>query len=161
MPLCHWLIQGNLDGDAHIDIVDYTILAGQYLDQVGSNSLCKGPNPPAFNFHADLNGDGYVTLADFTFVVFNFFETAKEPCEVICNPGLAPKGEPRSEISVRELGRMGLGEFARAADVNGDGNVNLADMASFLELNSEGDNALTIELLDAVDSRISDSAGLR
>jgi hypothetical protein len=160
-PLCHWLVQGNLDGNQEIDIIDYTILAGQFLTVPGNDSPCKNETPQGNNYHADLNGDGLVTLADFTYVIFNFFTLSKDPCDVICGGSPAPIHAPKSEISVRELQRMGLAKEALAADVNGDGKVNLTDVGLFLDVNG-GNDPLTLDLKEAVENRASaNSTSLR
>lgn len=152
---CHWLVQGNLDGDdggGHIDIADYTILAGAYLTNYGSNdSLCKTGPVEGNNFHADFNGDGLVTLADWTFVVFNFFKGEKDPCELVCDPGAASavdvrESKPRASMTRAELEKRGLGEYVDAADVDGDGVVNVTDMGLFLDtVQDDGSNTATIE----------------
>jgi hypothetical protein len=143
---CHWLVQGNLNGDDAIDIADYTILAGEYLANYdtpfghsGEDTLCKPAFPPTpNNFHADFNGDGLVTLADWTFVVFNFFNVSKDPCSVVCGgDGAAVAGarptKPRSSMTRAELERAGLGAYVQAADADGDGVVNVGDMRRMLE----------------------------
>ncbi len=138
---CHWLVQGNLDGNPNIDIFDYTILAGEYLNNYGSNdTLCKTGPVEGNNFNADFNGDKIVTLADWSFVVFNFFCASKDPCSVLCDPApqFAGAGKtkvqgPRAAVKVRELYAMGLGDYAEAADVNNDGVVDLTDISLFLE----------------------------
>ncbi len=141
-PSCHWLVQGNLDGNPNIDIFDYTIVAGEYLNNYMSNdTLCKDPNnpPEGNNFNADFNGDKLVTLADWSFVVFNFFCASKDPCSVICDPApqvgspAAKRDKPRGQVTVRELFAIGLGDYAEAADVNNDGVVNLTDISLFFE----------------------------
>jgi hypothetical protein len=142
--VCHWLVQGNLSGDDNIDIADYTILAGEYLANYhtsggsGEDTPCKTGSPPANNFHADFNGDGLVTLADWTFVVFNFFNSSKDPCSVVCGgDGAAVAGvrptKPRTSMTRAELERAGLGSYVHAADASGDGVVNLSDMRLLLQ----------------------------
>lgn len=155
-PVCHWLIQGNLDNNPEIDIFDYTILAGQYLQNVGRSTLCGH-----VGYHADLNGDGFVTLSDFTFIIYNFFELAKNKCVEVCNPGAAPESfNPRDSVTIRELVAAGLGQYAAAADVNRDGVVNVTDMSLFIQQHSADQPSLSADLLDAVGNRAS-AAGLR
>lgn len=90
-PLCHWLIQGNLDGSPFIDIFDFTILAGQYLTAPGAVTTCSDVGP-----HADLNGDGIVTLADFSFIITNFLVSSQDLCADVCGtPLVAPKTAAR------------------------------------------------------------------
>lgn len=153
---CHWLVQGNLNGGPNIDIADYTILAGEYLtnynlgDGTGEDSPCKTGPVEGNNFHADFNGDGLVTLADWTHVVFNFFNSSKDPCEVVCQGEAAVAGvrdsKPRDSMTRAELEKIGLGAYVEAADVTGDGVVNLTDMAQFLNtVGDDGSGAATIE----------------
>jgi hypothetical protein len=136
---CHWLVQGNLDGNPNIDIADYTILAGEYLSNYGTNSTpCKTGPVEGNNFNADMNGDGLVTLADWTFVVFNFFNSSKDPCSVVCDATGASavtvrRAKPRLSMTRAELEKAGLGEYVDAADVDGDGVVTLEDMSRFLD----------------------------
>ncbi len=156
-PTCHWLIQGDVDGSGTIDIVDQAILVGQYMAQVGMNSPCDHDA-----FHPDLNGDGFVTLADYTFIVLNMFEHAVSPCAVVCNPGAASAQRPRrSEITVAELQQAGLTAAAAAhADLNHDGKVDLSDVAMFLETNGDDDPGLARQLESALRRKAS-SVGLR
>jgi hypothetical protein len=148
---CHWLVQGNLNYPSpNIDIFDYTVLAGLYLTLApnGNDSPCG-----AGGVDADFNGDGLVTLADFSFVVANFFCESKNPCEVLCNPGGDPATvttksttAPRSAVTVAELDAMGLGEYADAADVDNNGIVDIADMASFIDMNADEDPDMAADL---------------
>ncbi len=150
-PTCHWLVQGNLDGNDHIDVIDFTLLAGAYLSQApnGNDSPCLGGTD------ADINGDGVVTLADYSFIIVNFFDQDKDPCAVVCNPGAeAPKSEPLGEISVRSLRALGYGAEARVADVDGNGVVNLNDMALFVQDSADDPDAAA--LLEAVSNRLSE-----
>ncbi len=157
---CHWLVQGNLNSDEHIDVADFTILAAQYPSTTSVSKECKPSGKP----NADFNGDGLVTLSDYTFIIVNFFQEEKDPCAIKCVPGAALEfSAPRSSITVRELVEMGLGEYVRAADVDGNGVVDLADMSRFLEKNAADDPALAADLMNAVDAINQDlsSAGLR
>jgi hypothetical protein len=136
---CHWLVQGNVNGDDNIDIVDYTITAGQYLtDYHSTETPCKDDEPIGNNFNADFTGDGLVTLADWTFVIFNFFNSSKDPCHLVCDGGgaaaVGPRpSKPRVSMTRAELERAGLGAYVAQADANGDGVVNLSDMRLLLE----------------------------
>jgi hypothetical protein len=148
---CHWLVQGNLNYPSpNIDIFDYAVLAGHYLTLApnGNDSPCGSAD-----VDADFNGDGLVTLADFSFVVANFFCESKNPCEVLCNPGgdlataaIETSTAPRSAVTVDELYDRGLGDYAAAADVNTDGVVDLADVAGFIAANADEDPDLAAEL---------------
>jgi hypothetical protein len=153
---CHWLVQGNLNGGPNIDIADYTILAGEYLNNynvggTGEDSPCKTGPVEGNNFHADFNGDGLVTLADWTFVVFNFFNSSKDPCEVVCAGDGATAvdvrtSKPRASMTRAELEKIGLGNYVAAADVDGNGVVDLTDMSQFIDtVGDDGSNAATIE----------------
>jgi hypothetical protein len=160
---CHSLVQGNLSGDDSIDIADYTIMAGEYLanyntsGNTGEDSPCKTEPVEGNNFHADFNGDGLVTLADWTFVVFNFFNTSKDPCSVVCgDDGGAAQGarpaKPRASMTRSELERAGLGSYVGTADANGDGVVNLGDMRLLLDMlaiDSSGGEVTVENLRDA------------
>jgi hypothetical protein len=129
----NWLIGGNLDGWKKndplanpsldvIDILDYGTFVSQYgAHYASTDTLCPyvGPN-------ADINGDGAVTLDDYAFVSMNFLTSSKNCC---CGPQAASVNAV-TEISVAQLRAMGLGDLA-VADLNGDGLLNLADMAAF------------------------------
>jgi hypothetical protein len=129
----NWLIGGNLDGWKKdvpnsqpsldvIDILDYGTFVSQYLISYGfTNTPCGTPGP-----NADINGDGVVDLDDYAFVSMNFLTSSKQCC---CGPQTASVNAV-TEISVAQLRAMGLGDLA-VADLNGDGLLNLADMAAF------------------------------
>lgn len=129
----NWLIGGNLDGwkkddpNANpsldvIDILDWGTFTSQYLHNYGfTDTPCGTPGP-----NADINGDGMVDLDDYAFISANFLVSSKNCC---CGPQTA-SANAVTEISVAQLRAQGLGELA-AGDLNGDGLLNLADMAAF------------------------------
>lgn len=138
----NWLIGGNLDGwkkgnpnASHdvIDILDFGQFVAQFNAVYDSNNdqVADG-NTPCGVFdsgHADVNGDGITDILDFSFVSMNFLESSKD----CCCPASGSTGNtnPRTEVTVRELREMGLTSLI-SADLNGDGVVNLDDMAAFL-----------------------------
>ena len=126
----NWLVGGNLDGfkkenpyASHdvIDILDFGMFVSQYLRIVDPNTPCITQGP-----HADINGDGIVDALDFSFVMRNFLTSSKDCC---CGPA-AGTTVGRTEISVRELREMGLGDLA-VGDVNRDGLLNMDDVNAF------------------------------
>jgi hypothetical protein len=150
----NWLIGGNLDAwkkdnpkASHdvIDILDFGQFVAQYLrtydsdgDQVpDGNTPCRGGTThkdfdchAIDSAHADINGDGIADLLDFTFVSMNFLESSKD----CCCPGSVGNTRGRTEIAVTELRQSGLSDLV-VADLNGDGMVNMDDMAEFLSGN--------------------------
>jgi hypothetical protein len=131
------LIGGNLNDDAWIDIFDFGVFswkyATKYLDgfevpgpPLNGNTACYTSTP-----HADISGDGKVDTLDFTFIRGNFLKGHEANC---CGaPGLRDEeSAPVARISVAELVQRGLAELA-AGDWNGDGWLDEADMAAFLE----------------------------
>ena len=123
----NWLIQGNLNRDDLIDILDFGVFIGQ-LNQnptPGQDKTCEEGDGVGFT-HADLNGDGVVDVADFTFIQINFLDHAKNPC---CpDQATGSTGDvARTEVSVEEYP-----EYSDA-DLNGDGLINTADMGAYLE----------------------------
>ncbi len=126
----NWLIGGNLDGwkkddpKASLDVIDILDF-GQFISQFG---VCyttyygchEGP-------HADINGDGCVTAADYNFITRNMLVSSKDCC---CGPQAAAQAPALTEVSVDELRQMGLDDLI-VADLNGDGLVNAEDMDAF------------------------------
>jgi hypothetical protein len=129
---CHWLVNGNINGDTHIDVLDYvTYLACVANDPTPDpDTDCTSVGP-----HCDINGDGLVSLLDFSFIMVNLFNDAKAGCELVCNPAATPQEVTGGveEISVRALIARGVvSRVARTADVNNDGKVNVTDMTLFM-----------------------------
>jgi len=125
----NWLVNGNLDcwkadgnGDT-IDILDFGMFISQYQENLDPNTPCGTEGP-----HSDINGDGVVDGADFSFISQNFLENSKNSC---CDDSTAANPQPITSITVKELRRKGLGELAEA-DLNGDGVVDQSDMAAFM-----------------------------
>jgi hypothetical protein len=127
----NWLIGGNLDGykkenpnASHnvIDILDFGQFVANYLTVVDPSTDCATAGP-----HADINGDGVVNALDFSFIMMNFLASSKDAC---CPDSAAKVYTGRTEVSVRELRQMGMGELS-VADLNSDGLVNSADMDAF------------------------------
>jgi hypothetical protein len=136
----NWLTGGNLDAwkkdnpnASHdvIDILDFGQFVANYLRPVNPNTSCEDKHgigdPPVG--HADINGDGIVDGLDFAFIMRNFLQHSKGACCPYDGIGDVTVG--RSEVSVRELGQMGMRDLG-VADLNGDGLVNTDDMAAFL-----------------------------
>ncbi len=91
----HWLVGGNLNDDEFIDISDFAIYNSQFGPSFADVD-CSVAGP-----HGDVNGDGLVTLFDFSFVQQNFLDGAQPDC---CSPPPSPLGAggsgPRTSISV-------------------------------------------------------------
>jgi hypothetical protein len=129
----NWLIGGNLDAykkdepkASHniIDVLDFGMFTWQY-------GVCYADKSPGCHDgpHADINGDGCVTAADYQFIIRNFLASSKDCC---CVGDGASVPTPLAEVSVDELRQMGMGELA-VADLNGDGLVNAQDMDAFTQ----------------------------
>jgi hypothetical protein len=129
----NWLIGGNLDGwkkdDPNsnpsldiIDILDFGTFVSQYLVNYGASDTPCGTAGP----NADINGDGVADLDDYAFISANFLVNSKACC---CGPQTAG-AIAITEISVAQLRADGYADLV-SADLNGDGLLNLADMAAF------------------------------
>lgn len=115
------LIGGNLNDDQYIDILDFGAYVNQFGATYGSvNTTCSTPF-----FHADINGDGSVTILDYSFISINFLTFREADC---CGTPLVGDFGPISDISVFELAARGDWDIARSADLDRDGRVNLADV---------------------------------
>ena len=120
----HWLLNGNLNDDRCIDILDYAVFLTEFLSPSSPNTPC-GTAAPDANF----NGDNVVDLIDFVFVQVNSFQASELGC---CGgAAAASNGGPLAEISIKELRRRGLYHL-RFADLNGDGILNAEDVNAFL-----------------------------
>jgi hypothetical protein len=106
--------QGDSNDDDLIDIVDF----GVFLTDRGGGK--------AADARSNFNSDALVNTADFTFLTLSFFRGG-ETC------GAFNGAMPRERVSVRELRRTGQGELI-AADLNGDGWVDLADMQLYMQV---------------------------
>lgn len=128
---CHWLINGNLNGDTVIDVLDFVIWTSGADDPV----TCDVNPITGDGQNANINGDTIVDVFDFSFILINFFENDKAGCDAACSGGAGATDAPngRAEISVRELARMGYtAEQIRRADVTRDGMVDMEDMAAYM-----------------------------
>lgn len=121
---CHWLINGNLNSDDVIDVLDFVIWSGG----VRNAASCD-----PFVLDSDITGDGTVNASDFSFILINFLENDKAGCDEACSGGAGARTPGLAEISVRELFNMGYStEQIRRADVTGDGMVDMEDMAAYV-----------------------------
>jgi hypothetical protein len=121
------LVGGNLNDDSYIDILDFGTFSFQYLNGLPANTTCSTTGP-----HSDINGDGIVNAADFTFISNNFLDESEANC---CGAVLlATDGQtgPIFDISVVELRQMGMGHLV-VADLNSDGRLNEADVVAFAQ----------------------------
>lgn len=151
---CHWLINGNLNGDEHIDIIDFVAYLSADATP-GANRLCNEDEKPDNQgngvIHGDINGDGVTDIFDFSFIAINFFLDDKEDvCRVaVCGEPAQPvEGDgPVNSITVRQLTANGFTRAeAQAADLNNDGVVNLTDMSLHLNSNQNGAGANDIQI---------------
>lgn len=133
----NWLVGGNLDGKKAggnantIDILD----AGVYLSIIAGN---QGSTAPGANTdcdtagafpHGDINADGIVDTADWSFIIENFLMASKDAC---CPEGTGAAGYvPTLEIDLKTARELGLG--ASFIDLNGDGVMNVADMEAYMD----------------------------
>ena len=111
------LVQGDSNADNRVDILDYAILL---IDQVSA--------PVSRDARSNFNGDTFVNNVDFSFISSGFF-TIGDSC---AEGGTSSDDAPRDRISVAELRKRGDGELA-AADLNGDGWVDLDDVALWMQ----------------------------
>lgn len=117
------LVGGNVNDDQFVDILDFGGYIGQLGQSLGASTPCS-----TSGLHADFNGDGVVSAADFTFVSSNFLSSSESgACSspVIAQPN--QPGGPTTDVDVFELAAHGMWTEARA-DVNRDGRLNVEDV---------------------------------
>jgi len=121
----NWLRGGNLDGSNVIDVIDIVRWTTQEGAQLDPDTLSCAPGPTSTLWHADINGDGLVDVIDLEFINRHFLAGDKQGC---CSRTLRPlDNEPILQISLKQARYQGLGDLT-AADVNGDGLVDLTDL---------------------------------
>ena len=108
------LRQGDSNDDDVVDITDFAIFVANRGAGKAANAI------------SNFNGDTLINTADFTFLTVSFFRVG-DTC------GAFNGAMPRERVSVRELRRTGQGELI-AADLNGDGWVDLADMQLYMQV---------------------------
>jgi hypothetical protein len=126
----NWLIQGDLNRDALIDILDFGVFLGQLNQNPNPGPKTCEDNNGLGNTHGDINGDGVIDVADFTFIQINFLDNDKNSCCPDEGAGNVVAG--RSSITVKELRQLGMDDLA-VADLNNDGVVDTTDMSAYLE----------------------------
>jgi hypothetical protein len=131
----NWLVGGNLDcwkagGNANtIDILD----AGIYLSVIagvsgstapGANTDCNTMGP-----HADINADGVVDSADWSFILENFLSASKDAC---CprDTGSAPADIPLTSVTRKMMIDRDMGAFFM--DLDNDGDMDTDDIAAYM-----------------------------
>jgi hypothetical protein len=126
-PILHgnWLVNGNLNGDHVIDLLDHALLLAQYSANMSPNTPCGTGS----ELHADLNGNGTVDSSDLGFIQRNFLASDKGAC---CST-TASEAYPseHSEISLEELDSLGMPHL-RDADADDNGMVTAEEILSFL-----------------------------
>ena len=121
----NWLINGNLNGDHVIDLLDHALLLAQYSAALNPNTPCGTGS----ELHADLNGNGSVDSGDLGFIQRNFLVHDKGAC-CSTTAGETVPSEP-SEISLEELDSLGL-SYLRDADSDENGMVTAEEILSYL-----------------------------
>ncbi len=135
----NWLIGGNLDaanpGSGHgnantINIVDFGVYMGEIVN--GSSYAPRGDTACDTAFpHGDVNADGAVDSLDYTFLLENFLADSKNCC---CPaPAAAGRTNGNTDVPVKDFRYLGLYDAGFAADINGDGRVNLDDMSLYMQ----------------------------
>ena len=119
-----WLIGGNVYYSEWIDMYDYGALMGEWsAPPYGSGDTTCATT----GWHADVNGDGYVFIEDFSFIQINYLVGD----EANCCRGRAPHTEPATLLVVSELAEAGLAHLA-VADLNGDGLLEAQEVATLV-----------------------------
>lgn len=120
----NWLINGNLNEDNVIDIVDFGVLLSLEGMSLNPHTLCGLIEP-----HADINGDGIVDDMDKDFVLTNFLMADTSSCCITTTT--TSVSESITRISFDELERMGLYGLEKY-DVNGDGFLSYDDLEGYI-----------------------------
>jgi hypothetical protein len=117
------LVCGNLNNDIYVDILDFGTMVSQWARPMNPNTPCGTPPP-----HSDINGDGLVGLADFSFIQINFLKRSDPDC---CSTGMESVVAPVTRISLGELSARGLQALA-VADLNRDGWLDVKDVLALM-----------------------------
>ncbi len=107
------LLQGDSNADDVVDIIDFGVFVG-----------ARGSGK-ALDAISNFNSDTVVNNGDFAYLSINFFEVG-ESCSGFTS------GTPQARIRVKDLRRSGRGDLA-IADINGDGWVDTADIALYMQ----------------------------
>ncbi len=117
---------GNLNLDHRIDIGDYVVYATRYGIPVNPNT--PFPHAPTFR-HADLDGDGDVDTADFSFFTPSAFGAIDDN-----PPGLHNRIDRtiRTRITVQDAIRESNSRTAANLDLNRDGVITMEEIQRYL-----------------------------
>ena len=77
------MIGGDLNGDGVIDEADLAIYLSQahlYFEAGADTPVGYEPPDPANPYHADISGDGLVSLEDFTSIQINAWKESEPVC---------------------------------------------------------------------------------
>ncbi len=134
------LPQGNLDGDAWVDVIDFCLFIERYGMTVGVGSGCGVAMTAA---HPDLSGDGVVDEADFWPLWKSYLAGAERDCAgrvpsrllmgigpLWTNRLWNPRGGPVKLLRVADLASFGVEGFKKA-DLNGDQVIDFRDLLAF------------------------------
>ncbi len=122
----NWLIGGNLDNNAVIDMLDLASLITQMDQTVDPNTPCGTVGP-----HADINADGIVDALDEAFILESFQLIAVTSCCPLNVPSsMTVMYQPVTSLTIKELRQNGWSAL-QAADTNADGQVDTAELITF------------------------------